>query len=519
MTVNGKPNTGAASHEANDWRSIDWRQHTRNVRRLQARIVKATQERRWGKVKALQRILTRSFSAKVLAVKRVTENNGRNTPGVDGATWRTPAKKMRAVQELKQRGYEALPLRRVYIPKSAGKLRPLGIPTMRDRAMQALYLLALDPSAETTADRSSFGFRVGRSCADALHKCYVVLGKKTSARWILDGDIRACFDRIDHEWLVEHIPIEKSILRKWLKAGYIEKDAFHHTDEGTPQGGVISPVLANMVLDGLERRLREFFPKARTMSQRDRVYLIRYADDFIVTGNSEELLREQVQPIVEAFLLERGLELSKEKTRITSIEEGFDFLGQTVRKYRGKFLTKPSKSSVSRLLGKVRGIIRKNCSAKAGSLIVTLNPIIRGWANYHRHAASKRMFAAVDHAIFSAVFHWARRRHPHKGSRWIADKYFERRGLRKWVFRGEVQGFAGRARPVGLIRASDTPIVRHVMVREEANPYDAKWHPYFAARQGRLSPLSLSIAAGRTVPTGTAGRNHSCVAASPLGER
>lgn len=490
MAVNGKPITGAASHEANECRRANWRQHTRHVRRLQARIVKATREQRWSKVKALQRLVTRSFSAKMLAVKRVTENEGRNTPGVDGAIWKSPARKMRAVRSLNARGYRALPLRRVYIPKSNGKPRALGIPTMKDRAMQALYLQALDPCAETTADRSSFGFRVGRGCADALHKCYIVLAKKTSARWILEGDIRACFDRIRHEWLLEHIPIEKKILRKWLKAGYVEKDAFYLTSDGTPQGGIISPALANMALDGLESRLRAAFPKPRTMSQRNRVYLVRYADDFIITGDSQELLIEKVRPLVEEFLRERGLELSQEKTKVTSIDEGFDFLGQTVRKYRGKFLTKPSKKSVTRFLGKVRGIIRAHRAAASGNLIAKLNPAIRGWAAYHRYAASKKTFAFVDHAIFCMLLRWANRRHRNKGNRWVVDRYFRRRDLRKWVFFGEFAGITGRARSVELLRASDTPIVRHISVREEAHPYDPQWESYFAARQGR--PLSAS---------------------------
>jgi RNA-directed DNA polymerase len=355
MAALGQPNTGAASHKA-DWHTLKWCQITENVRRLQARIVKATKEKRWGKVSALQRLLTRSFSAKALAVKRVTENKGRNTPGVDREIWRTPAKKRKAIQTLRQRGYKASPLRRVYIPKSNGKKRPLGIPTMRDRAMQALYLLALDPCAETTADTCSFGFRVERSCADALEQCFNVLSKTTSAQWIFEGDIRACFDRISHDWLLENVPMEKRILREWLKAGFMEKEVFHDTEDGTPQGGIISPVLANLALDGLEGCLRAAFPKHKTMSQKNRVYLIRYADDFIVTGDSPETLNK-VRMVVEPFLRERGLELSKEKTRVTHIAEGFDFLGQNVRKYGAKLLIKPSRDSVRRFLAKVRGVI------------------------------------------------------------------------------------------------------------------------------------------------------------------
>jgi RNA-directed DNA polymerase len=232
--------TGAVSHEEVDWHALDWEKAHRTVRRLQARIVKATQEGRWGKVKALQHLLTHSFSAKMLAVKRVTENQGKRTPGVDGELWDTPRKKAQAVQMLHQRGYRPQPLRRIYIDKGNGKKRPLGIPTMKDRAMQALYLQALDPVAETTADPNSYGFRPERSTADAIEQCFNVLAQQASARWILEGDIRGCFDHISHDWLVAHIPMDKGILRKWLKAGYLEEDLLHPTDEGTPQGGIIS---------------------------------------------------------------------------------------------------------------------------------------------------------------------------------------------------------------------------------------------------------------------------------------
>lgn len=348
--------------------------------------------------------------------------------------------------------------------------------------MQALYLLALDPCAETTADRSSYGFRVGRSCADALNKCYILLGKSTSANWILEGDIRACFDRISHEWLMQKVPLEKRILQKWLKAGYLEKEFFHHTEEGTPQGGIISPVLSNLVLDGLEDRLREVFPKPKTKSQPNRVYLVRYADDFIITGDSQELLRDQVKPLVEKFLKERGLELSREKTKITSIQQGFDFLGQTIRKYHGKFLTRPSKESVKRLLTKVRGMTRKYCSATPGHLIVLLNPIIRGWANYHRWAASKETFVSIDHMIFCALWRWARRRHSNKSGRWVMEKYFHHSGNRHWVFVGEVETTGESMKEVRLFRASDKVVARYIHIKEEANPYEPKWYSYFESR-------------------------------------
>jgi RNA-directed DNA polymerase len=231
---------GAASHDLVDWHAIDWRRVHQTVRRLQARIVKAIQEGRWGKVHALQHLLTHSFSAKALAVRRVTENQGKRTAGVDRVTWQTPEQKATAVGTLRQRGYRPQPLRRVYVAKSNGKLRGLGIPTMRDRAMQALYLLALDPIAETLADPNSYGFRTHRAPADAIEQCFIALAKQASPPWILEGDIRACFDELSHDWLLAHIPMDKAILRKWLKAGYMEGHVLHPTEAGTPQGGIVT---------------------------------------------------------------------------------------------------------------------------------------------------------------------------------------------------------------------------------------------------------------------------------------
>ena len=239
--------TGAASHDlVEGWHDIDWKAVDHNVRRLQARIVKATQAGKWGKAKALQHLLTHSFSGKALAVRRVTENDGSETAGVDQVIWETPKQKAQAVATLKQRGYRPQPLRRIYIPKRNGKKRPLGIPCMKCRAMQALYLLALDPVAETTADHGSYGFRKERSTADAIAHCFTIFARHTSAQWVLEGDIKGCFDAISHPWLLTHIPMEKAMLEKWLKAGYMEKNILYPTEAGTPQGGICSPVLANM---------------------------------------------------------------------------------------------------------------------------------------------------------------------------------------------------------------------------------------------------------------------------------
>jgi RNA-directed DNA polymerase len=476
MTANSI--AGAASHANVDWQAINWQKAHENVRRLQARIVKATQQGKWGKVKALQHLLTRSFSGKALAVKRVTQNQGKRTAGVDGALWDSPEKKMAGLHSLQQRGYKPLPLRRIYIPKSHDKtkFRPLSIPTMRDRAMQALYLLALEPIAETTGDPNSYGVRQERSCADAIGQCFTVLNRSHSAEYILEADIKSCVDRISHEWLETHIPMEKTMLRKWLKAGFMEKHILYPTTEGTPQGGVASPTLANLVLDGLERELKNHFPKTKP-GLNAKVNLCRYADDFVISGRSKELLENEVRPLVEQFLKERGLELSPEKTRITPITEGFDFLGQNVRRYKEGLRVKPSKQNVKRFLAKVRHIIKANKQAPAGSLIALLNPIIRGWTLYHQHISSYKTFAKVDHAIFQTLWRWAKRRHPNTGQKWVKDTYFKTIDDCHWVFQGEFEN-----KTWTLTKATDTHFKPHVKIKGQANPFDPYWETYFEHR-------------------------------------
>ena len=448
--------------------------------------MKAVQEGRWGKVRALQHLLTHSFSGKAIAVKRVTSNEGKRTPGVDGVIWDTPEKKACATFKLWQRGYRAQPLRRIYIPKngSAKRLRPLSIPTMHDRAMQALYLLALDPMAETQGDPNSYGFRTERSTADAIGQCFTVLSHKHAASWILEGDIRACFDEISHDWLLSHIPMDRVMLKKWLKAGFIDKQVLYSTEAGVPQGGICSPVIANLALDGLEALLKEHYPSTTRRGKQAKVNLVKYADDFIISGSSFELLEQEVKPLVEQFLRERGLELSPEKTRITHIEDGFDFLGQNVRKYAGKLLIKPARKNVKAFLGKVRQIVKANKQATAANLIAQLNPMIRGWANYHRHVVSKKTFYYVDRAIFKALWSWAKRRHPNKPRRWVADKYFQSRHGRTWTFVGTRVDRKGKPYELTLVRAGDTPIKRHVKVKGAANPYDPQWEVYFEKRLG-----------------------------------
>ena len=443
------------------------------VKGLQQRIVKATQEEDWGKVKDLQRLLTRSISSRLLAVKRVTENQGKATPGVDGVICSTPEAKIRALPTLKKDGYHAQPLRRVLIPKNNGKMRPLSIPTMKDRAMQALHLLALDPVEETRADGNSYGFRPGRSTADARSQLFILLSKRTSPPFVLEGDIEACFDRISHDWLLSHVLMDKTMLHEWLKAGVVHKGELQPTKSGTPQGGIVSPALANWALDGLDVWLKTW-PEGKGL------HLVRYADDWVLTGSSQEVL-ERAKKRVQEFLTERGMTLSPTKTFIAHIDEGFDFLGWNFRKYHGKLLIKPSEKNVKAILTKIRDWVKGHKQARQIDVIGFLNPLIRGWANYHRGAVAKETFAHVDAKIFELLWQWAKRRHPRKGARWIRERYFHTIGTRIWVFADRDE----KGQWLSLVKASDTKIVRHVKVRKEANPYDPDWEKYFETRRKR----------------------------------
>ena len=471
----------ASSHPKLNWISIKWKKVRKKVQELQMRIAKAVREGKLRLAKSLQWLLTHSFYGKLMAIRRVVTNKGKSTPGVDGVVWNSPKKKMQAVNLLNRRGYRPYPLRRVYIKKKNGKLRPLSIPTMRDRAMQALYALALVPAAETIGDPNSYGFRDGRCCADAIVQCYICLANRHSARWILEADIQACFDRIEHEWMLNNILIDKKILRSWLNAGYIDKGKLYPTKAGTPQGAIISPVLANLVLDGLETAVKHAVPKTA------KVNVIRYADDFIVTGESKQILQQKVMPAIRCFLSQRGLNLSGEKTRITRIEDGFDFLGQHLRKYGNKFLAIPSKSSVKGIISKIRKITKFHLGSTTVAMLKELNPVIRGWANYHRHSCSKNAFYYIDSCIFKNLWRWAKRRHPNKKARWIRNRYFRTIGNRNWCFFATQKTEGGEPKVIDLLFMGTVKIVRHTKIRANANPYDSRWQKYFSKRSIRTN--------------------------------
>lgn len=473
--------TGASSTTRQSlWPTLPWAKIKAQVFRLQTRIAKADREGKKGKVKALQRLLTTSFYAKCLAIKRVTSNKGSKTSGVDGNLWRTPNQKMHAVSTLKRRGYTPLPLRRIYIPKKSGKMRPLSIPTMKDRAMQTLWYAALLPIVENKADPNAYGFRPKRSAHDAISQCFIVLSRKYAATWVLEGDIKSCFDRINHDWLLRNTPMDKTILQKFLKAGFVENGKTHPTELGSPQGGSISPTLAVLALSGLEHKLRD---TKRHQRSREKINMIAYADDFVVTATSEALLREKVIPTLKEALNEVGLELSNEKTKITRIEKGFDFLGFNIRKYENqKLLIKPSKANVINFIREIRSIIKRGIALPTEQLIYRLNQKLIGWTNYYRCVVSAKVFEKIDSEIFQALKRWCFKRHSRKGKKWIIRKYFTHVGNNHWQFHCIVKDKEGNRNPLYLKKAAATPIQRHKKILGKANPFDPRFKEYFQKR-------------------------------------
>ncbi|MGE1062459.1 group II intron reverse transcriptase/maturase [Megasphaera paucivorans] len=470
------------------WDSMNWCKIENDVNRLQSRIAKATADGERNRAKRLQYLLTHSFSAKAYAVRKAITNQGKKTPGVDKKLWSTAALKMKAVLQLTDKQYQARPLRRVYIKKkNSKKKRPLGIPTMYDRAMQTLYALALEPIEETTADAVSFGFRKGRSAKDAGEQIFCVLARKCSPKWIVEGDIKGCFDNINHEWLIANIPMDKRIMRQFLKAGFMYQGTLFPTQIGSPQGGAISSIYANMALDGLEKLIQDKYHRnskgniENHYRAKTKVNLVRYADDFIITANSKEIA-EELKLLVSHFLPSRGLQLSEEKTAITHIDDGFDFLGWTFRKYNGKLIVKPSKDSVKRVVRKLSDIVLKESKASAQEdMIRRLNLVLRGWTNYHRHTVASKTFSNINNTLYVLLQRWAKHRHPNKTSWWRLNKYWHSKGNKPWLFSTGTNE---------LINLRTIHIARHPNLQISKNPFLDK--KYFNDRKLKIQRINAA---------------------------
>jgi RNA-directed DNA polymerase len=466
------------------WEQVNWHNVERNVRRIQERIYRATERQEWKAVRSLQKLLVRATSNKLLAIRRVTqENQGKHTPGVDGKVYDSPEARMALSQEnLTLVNYRPQPVRRVYIPKASGKQRPLGIPTVKDRVVQAIVKAALEPEWEARFEANSYGFRPGRSCMDAIQHIHTTLNREGGSSWILDADISGCFDHIAHEPLLARIPVFDDTIRRWLKAGVVELGHYTDTEAGTPQGGVISPLLANIALDGMERLFGsetpagQYVPPSRRKGENRGISLIRYADDFVVTAPSREVLVEYVVPRLTEFLAERGLTLSEAKTRIVQRDEGFNFLGFTIRRFRRTLLTRPQKEKVQHHLRSIKELLDANKQAPVGEIITLLNPVIRGWTNYYRHCAAKDAYDYVHYRTWQMLWQWAKRRHPNKSKQWVRQRYFKRVGNRNWVF--------GDATAT-LLNPADTPITRYVKVSGHNSPYDPTLRDYWTKRTKR----------------------------------
>jgi RNA-directed DNA polymerase len=469
--------------ELTRWADINWSAVEVSVRRLQGRIYRASVSGEHRKVKNLQRLIVRSMSAKLKGIRQVTqENDGRHTPGIYGVVCDTPKARLELLKDgLSLKGYRPKPVRRVYIPKANGKERPLGIPTVKDRVMQALVKQALEPEWESRFEANSYGFRPGRSCHDAIEAIHTTLSQKGSGEWVLDADINGCFDTINHEALLNRLPVFTRTLRRWLKAGVVELGHYRTSEKGTPQGGVISPLLANIALDGMEREFGCERAKGTTVSPAKRpgrnrgLSLIRYADDFVITAPSRKVLEEYVIPKVEVFLAKRGLALSRAKTRIVHVNDGFEFLGFEIRRFGEKLLTRPQKEKVLEHLRVIKAHLDANKQAPASRVITDLGPVIRGWSNYYRHAASKKTFGKASHRTWEMLWNWAKRRHPNKPSKWVKNRYFANDGY--WTF---TEGSAK------LCRHNATPITRYVKVMGRSSPMNPDQRIYWEERKRRI---------------------------------
>ncbi len=479
-----------------EWNSIPWRKLEKMVFKLQKRIYQASERGNVKVVRRLQKLLINSWSARVIAVRKVTQDNqGKKTAGIDGRKSLNPKQRMALVNTLKL-GNKSKPTRRIWIPKpNKAEKRPLGIPTITERAKQTLVKMALEPEWEAKFEENSYGFRPGRSCHDAITAIHKSLCQKS--KYILDADITKCFDKIDHNKLLGKLNTYPKIRRQikaWLRSGVIDNGELFPTQEGTPQGGTISPLLANVALHGMENFIKKEFPRIQGRREGERwerptPNLIRYADDFVILHKDIKVIKE-CKNLIEIWLKDIGLELKSEKTRISnSLYEyngnvGFDFLGfhiqhYTVGKYKSGFDSKkrplgfklkitPSKSSIKTHLKNIGEVIDKHKASTSEKLINTLNPIIKGWANYYKGVISSEIFKLLDHQTYQKIRRWANRRHPKKGKKWIKSKYWKSIENQNWVFAETKEGQVTYT----LKKHSDVKIIRHIKVKGKKSPYD-----------------------------------------------
>ncbi len=459
-----------------NWHSVDWQKTNRVVKNLRQRIFKATCSENWKTVRNLQRLLMKSYSNLLLAVRRCTQlNQGKKTPGIDGLVVLNPKGRGILVDTLnKFIPWKPIPTKRVYIPKANGKKRPLGIPSLIDRCLQAIVKNALEPCWEAQFERSSYGFRPGRSTHDAIEKIFCGIRPNGRKKWVVDADIEGCFDNIDHNFLIKTIgnfPARK-LIYQWLKAGYVDQNTFKRTEAGTPQGGLISPLLANIALHGMEQALGiRYDRRGQIIGNR---IVVRYADDFVCLCETQEDAKVVVNHLNQ-WLKTRGLKLNEEKTKIVRITEGFDFLGFNVRHYEDKsrksgykLLIKPSKQAIKDIKLKIKQVWLKHQACNIKTIIAKLNPIIRGWANYYKVGVSRKVFESLDAWMHKRARRYAKRMHPNKNETWRKEKYFGRFNLErndKWVFGDFSSG-------IHLLKFSWFKIKRHVLVPGLSSPDD-----------------------------------------------